>query len=197
MFSSRSRLDDGVPQRLYAAGVIMASSIMFVRVALLTLIFNKAVFDILIWPCMIMCALGMLFAYFQARQLEKHTANTPVDLGNPVDIINALGFALLYVAIVLIVHYADAYAGNKGLIVSGFLAGFADVDAISITMAKLALSSHTEFPVFVIVLAMISNTLVKILIAIVKGSSPLKIGVATALGTVIGAAILYFVVRQA
>jgi uncharacterized membrane protein (DUF4010 family) len=114
-----------------------------------------------------------------------------MQLGNPVDILNALGFGCMYVAIVLMVHYAGEYAGNKGLLVSGFLSGFADVDAITIAMSKLNMTQNANLPILVIVIAMISNTVVKICIAAIKGAPELRPRVGAALGTIIAAGILY------
>jgi uncharacterized membrane protein (DUF4010 family) len=195
MFSSRDRSQGGAPTSLYSAGIIMASSIMFMRVALLSLIFNIDIFFELIWPCLIMCGVGLGFAWFQSRRVKTYHSDAPIELGNPVDIINALGFGLMYVAIVLMVHYAKEYSGNNGLIASGFLSGFADVDAITIAMSKLSTVPGDNFPALVIVVAIVSNTLVKIGIAAFKGTAELKRNVAIALTAIIATGMMYVVVR--
>ncbi|HWA33241.1 MAG TPA: MgtC/SapB family protein [Cyclobacteriaceae bacterium] len=191
MFSGRSRAGGSVPTTLYSAGIVIACSIMFLRVAMLSAIFNIEVFKALVWPCAIMCAIGLAFAWFQSRTIKSHPADAPMELGNPVDMLNALGFGCVYVAIILMVHYAGEYAGNNGLLVSGFLSGFADVDAITIAMSKLDVTGGTDLPVLVIVIAMVSNTIVKIGIAMIKGAPELRPRVGLALTAIIAAGILY------
>lgn len=195
-FSSRSRKSDASHTTLYAEGIILASSIMFLRVALIALIFSKEFFMILVIPCLLMSLTGLSFVLALVRNKNSATVSLPVELGNPVNILNALGFGLLYVGIALLVFYANKYFGSSGLIFSGLISGLADVDAITINMSKLAVNTYElDLSVLVIIAASISNTVIKIAIALFKGRAEIRKKVSLALGAVIATGILYILIR--
>jgi uncharacterized membrane protein (DUF4010 family) len=195
VFSSRSHTPGSPHADLYAAGITLASSIMFLRVALVTLIFNKTLFLAVLGPCIVMSVTGFGFAFFLARNTKKIEATSEVELGNPVNILNAFGFGLLYVCISFLVLYANEYMGNKGLVLSGLISGLADVDAITISMSKFAgVAEKITVSALVIIVAAISNTLIKIIISSVKGSRELKRKVSLSLGVTILTGALYILV---
>lgn len=196
-FSNRSKKSDASQSTLYAAGIILASSIMYVRIAVVAMIFNRPFAMLLLLPCIVMFTVGLIFALSYIRQNKPDVpASTAIQLGNPVNILNALGFGLLYIAIAYFVYYAEKFFGNKGLIVSGFISGLADVDAITINIARLSQADHTmRYAVIVVLLATFSNTLVKIFITLFAGAVSLRKKVIAALGCIILAAaisIIYF-----
>ncbi len=185
--ASRSRKTEVAHAPLYAAGIILASSIMFIRVIVVASIFNKEFFRTLSVPCLLMFFSGSLYAVLLIKK-EKTSLNhsAPVELGNPVNILNALGFGVLYIGTALLVFYANKLLGDGGLILSGLISGLVDIDAITINIAKLADKTlDLKLAVTVIVLATITNTFVKMMIAITQGNSEVKRKVSLALGTMI------------
>ena len=101
-------------------------------------------------------------------------------------------FGALFTGISLLVFYADKFFGTGGLYVSGILSGISDVDAISISMARYAREAgQLPVAVIVIVLAMISNTVVKAAVAVTKGAAAIRKTVAFAFGTMVLAGLLY------
>jgi uncharacterized membrane protein (DUF4010 family) len=129
---------------------------------------------------------GLGFVIFLMRKEKDVRPITAVDLGNPTNIVNAIGFGILYMAISLLVYYAQLHLGNKGLVLSGLISGLADVDAITINISKMALaSSSIKLSVSVILIAMISNTFVKIGIALTKGDPQIKRKVSLGLASAI------------
>lgn len=173
----------------YAGGIILATTIMFVRVLLLCLIFNLAIFQIMIVPCLLLAASGAIFLFFLARKLNFQASNTELRLGNPLNLGNALGFGVIYVAILLLTHYSDSLLGSQGFYITGFVAGFADLDAIAISSAKYALDPAKLYPAAtVIMLAFLSNTLTKAGIVVLRGTREVKktvllsYGIMTAVG---------------
>ena len=98
-----------------------------------------------------------------------------INLVNPVNILNALGFGLMYVAIAYLVFYGQTFFGNRGLLISGLISGFADVDAITINVAKLSKETIGEhLSVTIVVLAIISNTFVKLMITILQATKDVR-----------------------
>ena len=192
IFSSRSHTSDALHSRLYAAGIILASSIMFIRVALVSYIFNREVFLALILPFSLMTATGLGFVFYVVGREKHPPVASPVELDNPIKLLNILGFTSLYVGIALSVFYAGKYFGNRGLIFSGLISGMADVDAITINMSKLAgQTGDFDIALLVIVLAVISNTVVKVGIGLAKGSYVIRKKVSLGLSAVILTGIMY------
>ncbi|HSH64868.1 MAG TPA: DUF4010 domain-containing protein, partial [Bacteroidia bacterium] len=114
-------------------------------------------------------------AYVLKRKAISSTTSAPIQLGNPLDLSNALLFGIQYVGITLFVYYANIYLGTKGLLITGFISGLADVDAINISMSKLGLTQITpSIAAIVILLAVSSNTVFKIGEVWFKGSKELR-----------------------
>jgi uncharacterized membrane protein (DUF4010 family) len=186
MLSSRSQVAGQSSSTPYAAGIILACSIMFLRVALVAVIFNKFIFLSLIVPCLLMFLTGLGFVIFLMRKEKDMKPIAAVDLGNPTNILNAVGFGILYIAISLLVYYANQQLGNRGLVLSGLISGLADVDAITISISKMATTSGSiNLSVIVILVAMISNTVVKIGIALTKGAPIIRKRISLGLGAAI------------
>lgn len=192
IFASRSQKSDPLQATLYSAGIILASAIMFLRVALLVLLFNRPLFTLLAAPCVIMALAGLTYGIVLIQRGKKAQVTTPVKLGNPMNILNALGFALLYVLTALLVFYGEKYFGSQGLLLSGLISGIADVDAITINISKLTAADHEPgLAVMVIVIATISNTLVKLGISLGKGSYEVKRKVSIGLCGIIATGLAY------
>lgn len=171
----------------YAAGIILASSIMFIRVVLVASIFNSDFLRTLLIPCLLMFLSGSLYAVLLIKKEKApldHAAT--VELGNPINILNALGFGVLYIGIALFVFFTNKYLGNRGLILSGLISGLVDIDAITINIAKLTNKTlDMNLAGIVILLATVTNTFVKVMIAVIQGNSIVRKKVSIALGFMI------------
>lgn len=169
-YASKSKKNPSLSSA-YSAGIIIASTIMFPRIGLLAALFNPNVAIALIVPLGILALTGLIPAFFLIRKKTNNTAQTEIGLGNPLNIQNALTFALIYVAILYAVDYGNAFFGERGLYYSSIIAGLADTTAISIGMAKFGLDeAYISLSALVILAGALSNTLVKMLITFSKGS---------------------------
>lgn len=156
--------------REYSAGIIISSAIMFPRLALLAAIFNPAIITTLVVPLIILTLICLIPAILLIKK-DTEKAATEIELGNPLNILNALTFAAIYVAILYAVYYGNSYFGESGLYYSALIAGLADTTAITISMVKFATDgSNMTLAAMVIVAATLSNTLVKLGIAFTRGS---------------------------
>lgn len=173
VFSDRSRENESLSQR-YASGVLIACAVMFVRVLVIAALFNISVFNYLLIPCGLMIVSTVIYAYILIRKERKIKVATEIQLGNPLGIGNVLLFATQYVGITLFVYYANLYLGKGGLLISGFISGLTDVDAINISMSKLSLTKiDPSIAAIIILWAVISNTIFKIGISYFKGEKKL------------------------
>ncbi|MDP3393514.1 MgtC/SapB family protein [Sediminibacterium sp.] len=183
IFSTKSKENTNLSLQ-YAAGILIACAVMFVRVTLVAALFNIEVFKWLLIPCLLMAGSSVGYAYYILRTKASNSASLGenIQLGNPLDLINAAMFGLQYIAITLIVYYANESLGTKGLFISGIISGLADVDAINISASKLSLVQITPaMAAIVILLAVISNTFFKMGECILKGTAVLRKQVVIAL----------------
>lgn len=191
VFSARSQTDQQHSVS-YAAGIILASCIMFLRIGIVTTIFNFQVFKVIVAPCIAMAIVGLVAAGFIVRKQKIVPKDEMIiNLGNPVNLVNALGFGLLYVAIVMLVYVGNLMLGSKGLLLSGIISGLADVDAITIAMSDYANNDGMlRMAVIVILSAVMSNTIVKTMIAVVRGSKETRQYVLRAMGAVVAVGLI-------
>ena len=118
--------------------------------------------------------LGLSAVVFRA--VRSKTDTELPERENPARIRQALGFAALYVLILLGVAAAREHIGSEAVYAVAFISGLTDVDALTLSVAQLY--SGGEAPGFdawrVIFLATLSNLLFKIVAAAFLGSSQLR-----------------------
>ncbi|MDZ4681975.1 MAG: MgtC/SapB family protein [Saprospiraceae bacterium] len=191
VFAKRSRETPAFSAN-YATGILAASTIMVIRVMLWVTIFNGALARSLYVPLgiMLLAAAGITL-YFYLRHKDGKNQDASIPLGKPLNLQGALIFGLLYMAIIVLISYTHAYFGAGGILVSSSLAGLADVDAITISISKLA---GTTVPLQIagtaVLLATICNTLVKFSIALWAGSREIKKFVLIGYGVIFLAALV-------
>jgi uncharacterized membrane protein (DUF4010 family) len=181
--------------RKYSAGIIVASAIMFPRLALLAYIFNSDVLKYLAIPFGILTIVCVVATLILIRK-DDNKPDTNIKLGNPLNIFNAIGFGVVYVVILFAVFYSNQFFGESGLFYSALIAGLADTDAITISMAKFSLDGENlKLASSVIIAATISNMVVKMAITFFKGSKIAKKLVGYAFGIVILIGVIYILVN--
>jgi len=127
---------------------------------------------------------------FAAAILNKRAAETvperpDLPVKNPFSLKPALGFGVAYAAIVLVVAGAKGYLGTTGMYVAAACAALADVDAVTIAFSRLgAASVGWQVAAAAVTIAVVTNTLVKIAIAVSMGAGIFGRYVAVALGIV-------------
>jgi uncharacterized membrane protein (DUF4010 family) len=117
-----------------------------------------------------------------------------VNVENPFSLTAAAKFAALFAVVLLAVKIVQAHFPPSGLYAVAGLSGLVDVDAITLSMAELAKSGEARVAVIAIVIAALSNTIVKCSMAFVLGGAdfgrPLLIATVATLLAGLGAAYL-------
>ncbi len=173
-FSQRSQKEDHLAKP-FALAIIIAWTIMFVRVLVEVTITNLALLWVVWLPIAVAGGAGLAYGaylYFAPRQGETGD----VSVSNPFELGPAITFGLLYGVILLVARAAQFYFGDTGVYLSSILSGLADVDAITLSMAELSNSGNLELSTAAraIVLATMSNTVVKGGIVLSSGSAALR-----------------------
>jgi len=175
VFSKKSKENESLSQNC-AIAILAASSIMIIRILVLTFIFNKALFNT-IYPSILLVLISgiVVTLYFYFKQKGVNITDTTIPNNKPLDIQGALVFGAIYTAILLVVSYANENMGDEGLMISSTIAGLSDIDAITITVSKLAGHPlNISLAANALLIATISNTLVKMGIGIWAGSPSLR-----------------------
>lgn len=171
-FSRRSKEAKGDEGTFYfAMAIISACTIMFPRILVEVYIVNRALAQQLWIPIAILSLTGFGAAFYIYKRNVKEKRDGQVPLSNPLNFGTALKFALFFAAVLLLVRYSNENFGDKGTYIASAISGITDVDAITLSMAKLARdNASTDLARNAILLAALSNTLVKLGIVLVVGS---------------------------
>jgi uncharacterized membrane protein (DUF4010 family) len=167
----------GLPDAL-ATGLLLSWSVMFVRVLVAVGVVNPTLLSALAVPLAAMGLPTLLAAalfYFRSRRVRTVTQVAPVSLKNPFSLTSAIKFALLFAVVLWVVKVAERHFAAQGVYLIAGVAGLTDVDAITLSLAGQAKSTIApSLAVTAIILAIISNTLVKCGFVVALGSPPLK-----------------------
>ena len=183
-FSRRSREE---PQRStqYALAVVVACTVMLPRVIVATAVIDGTLAIALIPPLLIMAVPGVLFAFWVWRREKAGKAKGDlVRLRNPLGLMTAIKFAVIYAVIAFLVKAAPQLGLTQSLLPLSFVSGLTDMDAISLSIAQSRHAEATplELATRAVVLAAIANTLLKAGMAMALGSPQLRRPIAIALG---------------
>jgi uncharacterized membrane protein (DUF4010 family) len=169
-FSARAKREPSAA-RACALGIVLASTIMGIRLIAIVAVTNPSLVRLVAWPLGALTLSGLaggalLYFKHQKEVLGAHSVN----FSNPFEISSALKFGLLFSVIVVGAKAATQYWGETGSFLAALLAGTVDVDAISISISRLAPGELSpEKAAVAIFLAAASNTVVKAGIAVVLG----------------------------
>ncbi|MCY1269313.1 hypothetical protein D9M68_215710 [compost metagenome] len=161
---------------LLACGLLTTSAMMFPRVLLEIGVLNPSLLGSLLPPLGVASLVyigGALFYWRRAGQSsDGATAEPP--LKNPFELMPALRFAALLALILFLVEAARNYLGDVGVYLVSLISGLADVDAITLSLAR---SARIDLAPIVasqgIALAVLSNSLVKGLLIVFIGGRQL------------------------
>jgi uncharacterized membrane protein (DUF4010 family) len=157
-----------IPSAVFATTI--ASCTMFPRILLEVFVVNRQLFFPLLPPMASMTVFGVVMALLLFRKRE--TIETDVALSDPFKLSPALKFGAFFALVLLISKIANIYFGQAGTYAASLVAGLADVDAITLSLATLAENSAVGEGVAVaaITLAAMTNTLVKLSITFILGT---------------------------
>jgi uncharacterized membrane protein (DUF4010 family) len=158
-------------QKLFAAAIMLASAMMMLRVLIVVGVLNVALVEILAVP-LILAALAQagVAGAFCNWALSDGLVVRPLALKNPFDLIVVLEFGALLAVIMALAKGLAAWIGAKGAFALAAVSGIVDVDAISLSMARLAPEAlGADNAAFAILIAVTVNSLSKVVLAATAG----------------------------
>jgi uncharacterized membrane protein (DUF4010 family) len=174
-FAQRSRVEPALAPMLVLS-ILLAWTVMFFRVVVEVAVVNFTLARSLVLGMVLMGAVSLVITLLLRRR-NRSGARAEVDSGhNPFELGDAIKFGALYAIVVFVASVAQRSFGDTGLYLTGALAGLTDVDAIALSMANLALQdpSSAAPAARTIVIAVISNTLLKCAMVLWLGAPSMR-----------------------
>jgi uncharacterized membrane protein (DUF4010 family) len=165
-----ARLSRAHPEagRALAAGTLGANAVLLPRVLIATSLLAWPLAQTL-WPAFVVpFAIAVALALRGARDIG--TAETAPPDRNPLQVMAALQMAAAFQVVLFAVAAANAWFGEAGLYGSAVVLGLADMDALTVSMADLVVKGTVPATAATaLTIGVISNTMVKMTIALVVG----------------------------
>lgn len=157
---ARRALEGEAADRL-AAGAATAGAVSLLRVLVLVGAIVPAL-AIRLGPPVVVAAAVFLIPAFLALRAPAEEAKGETALGNPFDLPTVFGFAALLAIVALLAAWATQRLGSSGLYPLAALSGLADVDAVSLSSARLTGKGvDLSVAATAILLALASNALAR------------------------------------
>jgi uncharacterized membrane protein (DUF4010 family) len=176
-----------------ATGAVAASTVLFLRVAVAVGVLNAALLPTLsryLAPPFVASLVALGLAWRSLRG----TKVAPTKLRNPLQLRAAIEMALLFQVVLYAVFYLRSWVGDNGMMVSGFVLGLTDVDALTLSMTRSVSTGTTiESACRAIAMGIVANSLMKagIAVTIGKGRFAWQAGAALLAMAAAGAAALF------
>jgi len=186
--AQRSRQQPGLAGML-TLGILLAWTVMFFRVVAVVAVIHPGTAARLAVALVSLGALNLgICAWLHRRHRGAERASVTSG-SNPFELSEAIKFGLLFGVVLVVASAARSAFGEAGLYLAGALAGLTDVDPIALSMAELARTdaAMTAVAARAILIAVLSNTLVKTVMAAVAGSAELRRGFLPPALTMLGA----------
>jgi uncharacterized membrane protein (DUF4010 family) len=166
--ASHAAAGEGSP-RVLAAGAMLATAISILRTIGVVGVLNRDVLSAIAVPLAAAAVAAVTSAVLLAFR-NKGSADDSVRLRNPFDLKVVLGFAALLAVMEVLARVVAEQFGGAGAVVGALVAGIADVDAVTVSMTRLAPATlSAQQAAIAVLVAVASNTLGKLAIGVTIG----------------------------
>jgi uncharacterized membrane protein (DUF4010 family) len=130
---------------LAAVAIVLSSSVVFARVLIEVAVVSPQVLLAVAPPIAILMALMLALAFLEHRRAagEEEDGERP-ELGNPSELRSAIVFALIYALVLMAVAAVTKWLGPRGLYLVALISGMTDMDAITLSTARMMTGGEVE-----------------------------------------------------
>lgn len=122
---------------LAAAVIVIASLVVILRLMVLSAVVAYGALPGLLPVLAGGLLFGLSVALYNWRKMRRETELYVPDTRNPAELHTAIGFGLMYVAVLLGSAWMKDIAGSHGLYIAALVSGLTDVDAITLSSLRL------------------------------------------------------------
>jgi len=182
----RAAAEESAP-RLLAASAALAGGVSFARTLALIGALNWQVAAYVALPLVGAVAAALLVTFVLARGHLRARAISGFELKNPFSLRETIGLALLLAGVLFVTRAAAAGFGSTGALVVAVIAGAADLDSPTYTMAELAPGTISVVAAAIgLLLAAASNNLFKLVAGASLGGRAFATALALGVGIPVG-----------
>jgi uncharacterized membrane protein (DUF4010 family) len=149
---------------LFAGGIVIASGMMYLRLAALLALFNHELVVVLAPAFIALAAAPILAGWIWSRRPDPAASSLKREYQpkNPLELTAAFLFALLFVVMLIATQLATTYLGKAGVDTLAAVMGITDVDPFILGMTQAAGAvTAVKVAASAILIAAASNNLVK------------------------------------
>jgi uncharacterized membrane protein (DUF4010 family) len=162
VLARRGKIDDH--PHLYSGGILIASGVMYVRLCILLVLFNRQLMLLLWAPLLLLGGIAAGVGWLWTRRADKGAQAMQQDLEpkNPLELITAFLFAALFLAMLVITQLAVTYLGRAGIDTLAAIMGVSDVDPFIMGLTQAPTTSTAlSVSAGAILIAAASNNVIK------------------------------------
>jgi len=194
-FSQRSRSNADLA-RGAALAILLACTVMYPRVAIVAAVADRSLALALVLPlgAILLVSLAIVAVLFRSALRPNKAPAKESKFANPFELVPAIKFAAVFAIVLLGIKFAQREFGERGTFVAAFVAGLTDMDAVTLSMGRLRSQGGIENSdaVAAVVLASVSNTIVKAGIVWVSGARGLRIAAGVPLVLIAAVSLVVF-----
>jgi uncharacterized membrane protein (DUF4010 family) len=123
--------------RLAVVVILIANLVVLVRLSVVSGFVSPKILPHILPVLMSGFALGLLATFWMWKDINRDGESPMPQFTNPTEIKTAVGFGLMYAAVLLCAAWLSDYAGSSGLYALAVVSGLTDVDAISLSSLRL------------------------------------------------------------
>jgi uncharacterized membrane protein (DUF4010 family) len=149
---------------LFSGGILIASGVMYLRLTALLTLFNRKLAAALAPPFLVFATLAILVGWVWSRRPDARASDVKREFEpkNPLELIAASLFALLFLAMLVATQLAVTYLGRAGVNTLAAIMGVTDVDPFIMGMTQAAgVLTPIKVAAAAVLIAAASNNLVK------------------------------------
>jgi uncharacterized membrane protein (DUF4010 family) len=161
---SRKAAHEPQHPHLFAGGILIASGVMYLRLVALLALFNRHLMSLLVLPFLVLAGLAIAVGWLWSRRpdLSADAVKREFQPNNPLELVAAFLFALLFLAMLVATQLAVTYLGRAGVNALAAVMGVTDVDPFIMGMTQAAGSlTPLKVAAAAVLIAAASNNLVK------------------------------------
>lgn len=161
------------------AAIILATTMMFIRIFILALLFNKAI-AMQLAPAFAIFAIvsGLIALYFiwlDEKQTNKTERKQEINsMSNPLEFKTSLVFGILFIVFALLTAFVNKQYGTSGIKTLSFVVGVTDIDPFIMNIFQSKWSTTDGVLATAVINAVTSNNLLKMIYSITLSEKSIR-----------------------